>query len=232
MGQKVDPRGFRLGIVRQCSSVWYADKGNYADLVFEDYKIRNHISKRSKKAGISTIKVKRRAKQVEIDIYSARPGMLIGKGGSESGALKAELEKLTSKTIQLNIHDQDKPDMSAPILAEGIAAQLERRMPFRQVMKQAVNRCLKAGAKGVKVCCSGRLAGAEIARREWYKEGRVPLHTLRSDIDFSKKEAQTTYGKIGIKVWVYKGDILSKKDMVEGMEKFNLGPEVEEDVTT
>jgi len=230
MGQKVDPRGLRLGIIKYWDSVWFSDK-NYAGLVLEDYKLRQYIFKKLKRAGISTIKIRRRANQVDVDIYSARPGMVIGKGGSEADALKGELERLVSKSIQLNIHEQAKPDMSAAVLAETITAQLERRMSFRQVMKQAVNRCLKAGAKGVKIRCSGRLAGAEIARSEWYREGRVPLHTLRSDIDYSKKEAFTTYGKIGVKVWVYKGDILDKKDIVEGMEKFELGPEEQEDVT-
>ncbi|MFA5928159.1 MAG: 30S ribosomal protein S3 [Candidatus Margulisiibacteriota bacterium] len=231
MGQKIDPRGLRLGVIRYWDSNWFADKG-YAALVLEDFNIRKFINAKLKRVGITSIKIRRRASQVEVDIYTARPGMIIGKGGSDADALRAGLERLVSKTVQLNVHEQTKPDMSAAVLAETITTQLEKRMPFRQIMKQAVNRCLKAGAKGVKVRCAGRLAGAEIARCEWYREGRVPLHTIRSDIDFVKAEANTNFGKIGVKVWVYKGDVFNRSEFVEGMEKFQLGPEVPEDATT
>jgi small subunit ribosomal protein S3 len=231
MGQKIDPRGFRLGVIRDSDSTWFAENG-YAELVLEDYRIRNFIAKKLNRAGVSSVKIKRRAKQVEINIYAARPGMIIGKGGADVDALRGDIEKKIGKSVQLNIREEEKPDTNAAVLAEGIAAQLERRMPFRQVMKKAVSQCLKSGAKGIRVCCSGRLAGAEIARREWYREGRLPLHTLRSNIDFSKKTAFTTYGTIGIKVWVYKGDILDKKDQIEGMERLQMDPEIKEDVTT
>jgi len=229
MGQKVDPRGFRLGVIRDSDSVWFSVKG-YSSLVLEDYLIRTHIKKKWKKAGVSSIKIKRRAKQVEIDVYFARPGVVIGKGGENVEGLKKELESIINKELQLNIREQEKSDMSAAIVAETIAVQLERRIAFRRAMKQAIARCLKAGAKGVRVCCSGRLNGAEIARTEWYREGRVPLHTLRSNIDYVKTAAFTTYGTIGIKVWVYKGDVFDKKEVVPEMEKYNLGPEVKEDV--
>jgi len=228
MGHKVDPRSIRLGIVRDADSNWFADKG-YAALLLEDKRIRDLIAKTLRKAGIASIKIRRRAKQVEIDIYAARPGMIIGKGGSEVDKLREDIKVMINKLVRINIREQERPDMNSAVLAESIALQLERRMPFRQVMKQTVSRCLKAGAKGVRVCCSGRLGGAEIARIEWSKEGKVPLHTLRSDIDFAKRTAFTTYGTIGVKVWVYKGDVLDKKNIVEGMDKFALEPEIKED---
>lgn len=232
MGQKVDPRGFRLGIIRDWESTWFAEKKKYATMVFEDYKLRKYITENLKKAGVAAIKIKRRAKQVDIDIFSARPGMLIGKGGAEVEEIRKQLGVLIGRNVQVNILEQPKSDMNAVIVAESIASQLERRMPFRQVMKRSVSSSLKAGAKGVRICCAGRLAGAEIARTEWYKEGRVPLHTLRSDIDYAKREAQTTYGKIGIKVWIYKGDILDKRDVSEDLAKYEIAPEISDDVTT
>lgn len=231
MGQKVDPRGFRIGVIRDWDSTWFAEKKKYSLMVLEDYKLREYIIKNLKKAGISSIKIKRRAKQVDIDIYSARPGMLIGKGGSEVEDIRKQLGSLIGRNLQLNILEQSKSDMNAAVVAESITSQLERRMPFRQVMKRSVSSCLKAGAKGVRICCAGRLAGAEIARTEWYKEGRVPLHTMRSDIDYATSEAMTTFGKIGVKVWIYKGDILDKREVIEDMSKFELAPEIQEDVT-
>lgn len=214
MGQKVNPVAIRLGINKDWDSVWFSNK-NYADFINEDFKIREYLKEKLKRASLSSIKIKRRAKQLEIDIYSARPGIIIGKGGQDSAKLKDELEAKFSQKIALNIKEETSPETNAALLAQSVASQLEKRIAFRRAMKQVVNMALSAGAQGIKVACSGRLAGAEIARREWYREGRVPLQTFRADIDYAFTEAHTVYGKIGVKVWVYKGDIIKDKSRAD-----------------
>ncbi len=211
MGQKVHPKGFRLGIVTDWDSIWYA-RYNYPKLILEDMKIRDYLYRQAKRAGVSNVIIKRRAEQVEVDLYAARPGILIGKGGEEIQLLRQELRILIQKRVNINVKEEKNAENNAKFLAEMIALQLEKRIAFRRAMRQIIMRARKAGAQGVKVECSGRLNGAEIARREWYREGRVPLQTLRANIDYAFTEALTTYGKIGVKVWVYKGDILKKDD--------------------
>lgn len=210
MGQKISPVGFRLGINKEWDSVWYAEK-KYSDFIVEDLKIRQFITKRCERAGISNIKIKRRAKQIEVDIFCARPGIIIGKGGVESAKIKEELTAKAQQKVALNIKEQPKPEMCAALIGQSVASQLERRVAFRRAMRQAVNTAMNAGAQGIKIMCAGRLAGAEIARTEWYREGRVPLQTIRADIDYAFTEALTVYGKIGVKVWIYKGDVIDKK---------------------
>lgn len=211
MGQKVHPKGLRLGIHEDWESFWYASDQEFGKLLAEDIELRRYLKNNLYKAGISKIKITRKANQIEIDLYTAKPGLIIGKGGREVAAIREELIKKVGKQVQLNIHEEPNPDACAVLLAETIAFQLEKRVAFRRAMKQAVSKALRAGAKGIKVMCSGRLAGAEIARSEWYRVGRVPLHTLRAKIDYGFAEAMTLYGKIGVKVWVYKGDVLPEK---------------------
>ncbi len=209
MGQKVNPVGFRLGINRTWDSKWYVNR-DYSGYLHEDLKIRNFLKKKLYTTGVSKIDIERKADRLIINIYTARPGMVIGKKGSEVDTLKSELAnftKITSKNLNININEIKKPELDATLIAEGIASQLEKRIAFKRAMKKSVTLALKTGAKGIKISCGGRLAGAEIARTEWYREGRVPLHTLRADIDYGIAEANTTYGKIGIKVWIYKGDV-------------------------
>lgn len=208
MGQKVHPKGFRLGIIEDWDSFWYANDQEFGKILVEDVELRKYLKNNLYKAGISRVKISRKASQIEIDLYTAKPGLIIGKGGREVNAIREELMKKMGKPVQLNIHEESKPEACAVLLAENIASQLERRVAFRRAMKQGVSRALRAGAKGVKIMCGGRLAGAEIARSEWYRMGRVPLHTLRAKIDYGFAEAMTLYGKIGIKVWIYKGDVL------------------------
>ncbi|MBP7189913.1 MAG: 30S ribosomal protein S3 [Rickettsiaceae bacterium] len=213
MGQKVNPHGFRVGptLIKGWDSVLYAER-NYGDLLIQDIKIRRMIAKKHSQAQISKILIDRPSnKSVIINIHARRPGVIIGKSGSDIEALKKEILRMTSGEVYINIHEVKKPDMDASLIAQGIATQLEKRVAFRRAMKRAMQACMKQGAKGIKVSCSGRLGGAEIARTEWYREGRVPLHTLRADIDYSTAEAMTTYGVIGIKVWVYKGDFVENK---------------------
>jgi len=210
LGQKVNPNGLRLGIIRDWESRWYAGK-DYADLLHEDLKIRNYLKKRLYEAGISKIEIERAANRVNVTIHTAKPGMVIGKGGSEVENLRVALTKMTNKQVHINIQEVKQPELDATLVAESIAQQLERRVSFRRAMKQAIQRALRAGAKGVRTIVSGRLGGAEIARSEGYSEGTVPLHTLRADIDYGTAEAHTTYGRIGVKVWIYKGDVLPKK---------------------
>lgn len=210
MGQKVSPKGLRLGIIRDWESKWYADK-EYADYLHEDLKIREYIEQRLKDAAVSSIEIERAANRINITIHTAKPGMVIGKGGSEVEALRKELNKLTGKRVHLNISEIKQSDLDAKLVAENIARQLENRISFRRAMKQAIQRTMRAGAKGVKTLVSGRLAGADIARSEGYNEGTVPLHTLRADIDYGTAEADTTYGKIGVKVWIYRGEVLPQK---------------------
>jgi small subunit ribosomal protein S3 len=207
LGQKVHPIGFRLGIIKSWNSRWYAKKG-YADLLYEDIKIRKLVKQKLYHAGVSRIDVERVGQKIKVNIAAARPGIIIGKKGAEVDKLKSELEALTKRSIAINIQEIRKPELDAQLVAENIALQLERRIAFRRAMKKAVTSATRFGAQGVKVMCAGRLAGGEIARTEWYREGRVPLHTLRADIDYGLAEARTTYGQIGVKVWLYRGEIL------------------------
>lgn len=207
MGQKVNPIGFRLGITRTWDSRWYAE-ADYAKLLHEDLKLRNFLKKRLYNSGVSKIEVERAANKAKINIFTARPGLIIGKKGAEVESIKKELAKLTDKDVFLNIQEVRKPELDAQLVAENVALQLERRVAFRRAMKKSVTSSLKFGAKGIKITCSGRLGGAEMSRTEWYREGRVPLHTLRADIDYGFAEAKTTYGIIGVKVLIYKGDVM------------------------
>lgn len=208
MGQKVHPKGLRLGIIKDWDAKWFADKKNFASLLLEDVKIRRYIKEKLYAAGISRIVIERAANRVRVTIHTAKPGIVIGRGGAEVENLRKELEKMTGKQVHLSIVEIKVPELDAQLVAENIASQLEKRVAFRRAMKQAVARAMRMGAKGIKVCVGGRLAGAEIARTEWYSEGKVPLHTLRADIDYGFAEADTTYGKIGVKVWIYKGEVL------------------------
>ncbi|NLP18414.1 MAG: 30S ribosomal protein S3 [Firmicutes bacterium] len=207
MGQKVNPVGLRIGIIKDWTAKWYADK-DYADLLHEDLAIRKYIKDKLYQAGISTIEIERAANRIRLTVHTAKPGLVIGRGGSGVDALRQELEKMTDKRVHINIEEVKVPELDAQLVAENIAGQLERRIAFRRAMKQAMGRTMRMGAKGIKVTCSGRLGGAEMARREGYHEGTVPLQTLRADIDYGSTEANTTYGKIGVKVWIYKGEVL------------------------
>ena len=216
MGQKVHPTGARLGIIKDWSSKWYADSRNFADYLVEDQKIRKFLKKKEYEAGIANIEIERTAKSVKVNVYTAKPGILIGKGGAGVEALKAEVSKLIGKDVNLNIVEVKNIDTDAQLVAENIAGQLERRISFRRAMKQCMQKSLKAGALGIKTSVSGRLGGADMARTEFYKEGNIPLQTLRADIDYGFAEANTTYGKIGVKVWIYKGEVLPTKKMEGG----------------
>ncbi len=211
MGQKVHPKGFRLGVLESWESRWFAEK-EYADLLHEDLRLRSFIKKRLYHAGLSKIEIERAANKAKINIYTSRPGIVIGKKGAEIDKLKSELSGLTEREVYLNIHEVRRPDLDGQLVAENVALQLERRVAFRRAMKESVARAIRMGAQGVKVRCSGRLAGAEIARTEWYREGRVPLHTLRADISYGTAEAKTTYGVIGIKVWIFRGEVLTREE--------------------
>lgn len=213
MGQKVSPVGLRVGIIRDWESKWFANKKDFTDLLHEDIKIRDYIFKRLKDASVATVEIERAANRVNVNIHTAKPGMVIGKGGSEVDALRNELNKLTGKRVHINITEIKVPELNARLVAENIAQQLERRVAFRRAMKQAIQRTMRAGAQGIKVQVSGRLGGAEIARTEGYSEGTVPLHTLRADIDYAIAEAHTTYGRIGVKVWIYRGQVLPAKNV-------------------
>ena len=217
MGQKVHPRGFRLGIIEHWDSMWYSNK-DYAKFVAEDHAIRKFLKEKLYRAGISKIMIRRRASQVEIDVFTARPGLIIGRGGREAGVIRDEVAALVKKPVQLNINEEENPEACAQLVAENIALQIEKRIAYRRAMKQAMTKALRSGGKGIKVKCAGRLGGGEIARKEWYHRGRVPLHTLRAKIDYGFTEAMTVYGKIGVKVWIYKGDILPEAPVVEKKE--------------
>jgi small subunit ribosomal protein S3 len=208
LGQKVHPIGLRLGIIRSWDSKWFAKK-EYANLVYEDAEIRKFLKEKLYHAGISRIEIARAADRARIRIHTARPGIVIGKKGAEIEALKRQLEQIVRREVMIDIQEVRKPEMDATLVAENIALQLTRRVAFRRAMKKAVSSSLKFGAKGVRVACAGRLGGAEMARREWYREGRVPLHTLRADIDYGTAVAKTTYGVIGVKVWIFKGEVLT-----------------------
>lgn len=217
MGHKVHPFGFRLGGIRDWQSRWYAEK-NYSEFLHEDLRIRQAIASRDKEAGISGVEIDRQANKVTITIHTARPGVVIGRGGQRVDELRLHLESLIGKRIQLNILEVQQPELDAYLVARSIAEQIEHRIAFRRAMKQAIFRTMQAGAKGVRINCAGRLGGAEIARREVSHQGQVPLHTLRADIDYGFDEAHTTLGRIGIKVWIYRGDILSKPSRLEAEE--------------
>ncbi|MCK5310476.1 MAG: 30S ribosomal protein S3 [Desulfobacteraceae bacterium] len=208
MGQKVNPIGLRLGIIKTWDSKWYADK-EYATYVYEDFKVRKFLKKKLYHAGISKIEIERFAKQIRIRVFASRPGIIIGKKGSEIALLKKDLEKMLSSDVLIDIKEVRRAETDAQLVAENIALQLERRIAFRRAMKRSVTTAMRFGAKGIKIICSGRLGGAEMARTEWYKEGRIPLHTLRADIDYGFIEAKTTYGTIGIKVFIFKGEIIN-----------------------
>ncbi len=209
MGQKVNPIGFRLGGIKSWDSRWFASK-DYASFVVADYKIREFLKKKLYHAGISKIEIERWAKKIRLRIYAARPGIVIGKKGAEIEVLKKELEKKVSQEVAIDIQEVRKPEVDAQLVAENVGLQIVRRIAFRRAMKRSVSSAMRFGAKGIKICCSGRLGGAEMARAEWYKEGRIPLHTLRADIDYGFSEARTTYGAIGVKVWIFNGEILEK----------------------
>ncbi|WP_315118778.1 30S ribosomal protein S3 [uncultured Clostridium sp.] len=218
MGQKVNPHGLRVGVIKDWDAKWYADKRNFADYLVEDNLIREYIKNKSYSAGISKIEIERAAKRVKLNIYTAKPGMVIGKGGSGIEVLKSGVKKLVKedKNILINIIEVKSSETDAQLMAENIAQQLEKRISFRRAMKQTIQRAMKAGVKGVKTSCAGRLGGADIARTENYHEGTIPLQTLRADIDYGFAEADTTYGKIGVKVWVYRGEVLpAKKEIKE-----------------
>jgi len=216
LGQKINPIGLRVGIIRDWDSIWFiAKQRNYTQTLLEDIEIRKFVKLRLKHAGIAKVVLKRKGETVEVDIFASRPGIVIGKKGSEVDKLKEELQRLTKREVRININEEKHPEINAQLIAEGVAGQLEKRVAFRRAMKKAIQAALDGGAKGIKIMCSGRLAGSEIARTEWYREGRVPLHTLRADIDYGFSEANTTYGKIGIKCWVFKREIFGPKDKQE-----------------
>lgn len=215
MGQKVNPVGLRVGVIRTWDSRWYSKGRNYALNLHEDFRLREYVKEKLKHAGVARVEIERAANKVKLIISSARPGVVIGKKGTGIDSLRADVQRLTKNEVFLNIQEVRKPDMDAQLISENIALQLEKRISWRRALKKALQAALKSGVRGVKVMVSGRLDGAEIARREWYTEKSVPLHTLRADIDFGTAEAHTTYGIIGVKVWVYKGDVMSVKELEE-----------------
>ena len=219
MGQKVNPHGLRVGVIKDWDSKWYAD-AEFSDYLVEDYNIRKFLKKKLYSAGVSKIEIERASDRVKVIIYTAKPGVVIGKGGAEIEVTKKELAKLTDKKVMVDIKEIERPDRDAQLVAENIAQQLENRVSFRRAMKSCMGRTMKSGAMGIKTCCSGRLGGADIARAEFYSEGTIPLQTLRADIDYGFAEANTTYGKVGVKVWIYKGEILpTKGNQMEGSDK-------------
>jgi len=221
VGQKVNPKGFRIGVIKDWDSKWFANKKDYIIFLHEDLKIRTFIKKKLYSAGVPLVEIERTANRLKVTIHTAKPGIVIGRGGTEVENLRKAVEKLTGRQVNLNIAEVKKPELNAQLVAENICSQLEKRIAFRRAMKQSVTKTLRMGAEGIKISCGGRLAGAEIARTEWYSEGKVPLHTLRADIDYGFAEANTTYGKIGVKVWIYKGEVLpqpKKALVVEGGE--------------
>ena len=217
MGQKMHPHGLRVGVIKDWSSKWYADSKNFSDYLIEDHKIREYVKKKLFLSGIAKIEIERTAKFVKVNVYTAKPGLVIGKGGNLAESLKQELAKMINKDVNLNIVEVKDVDTNAQLVAENICNQLERRISFRRAMKQCMQKAMKAGALGIKTSVSGRLGGADMARTEFYKEGTIPLQTIRADIDYGFYEADTTYGKIGVKVWIYKGEVLpTKKNNTEG----------------
>ena len=219
MGQKVNPHGLRVGVIKDWESRWFADDENFSDNLVEDYKIREFLKKKLYHAGISKIEIERTNDRVKVLVYTAKPGVVIGKGGAEIEKLKGELAKYSTKKVLVDIKEVKRPDNDAQLVAENIAQQLENRISFRRAMKSCMGRAMKAGAKGIKTSCSGRLGGADMARTEFYSEGTIPLQTLRADIQYGFAEADTTYGKLGVKVWIYEGEVLPTKGNKEGSDK-------------
>ena len=218
MGQKVNPHGLRVGVIKDWDSKWYAE-GDFADLLVEDHKIRTFLKKKLYSAGVSKIEIERASDRVKVILYTAKPGVVIGKGGAEIEKVKAELQQFTDKKLVVDIKEVKRPDRDAQLVAENIALQLENRISFRRAMKSCMQRSMKSGALGIKTCCSGRLGGADMARTEFYSDGTIPLQTIRADIDYGFAEADTTYGKVGVKVWIYKGEVLPTKGNKEGSDK-------------
>ena len=218
MGQKVNPHGIRVGVIKDWDSKWYAE-ADFADNLVEDHKIRKFLKKKLYNSGVSKIEIERASDRVKVIIYTAKPGVVIGKGGAEIEKLKAEVQKLTEKKLFVDIKEVKRPERDAQLVAENIAQQLEHRVSFRRAMKSTMGRSMKAGVKGIKTSCSGRLGGADMARTEFYSEGTIPLQTLRADIDYGFAEADTTYGKVGVKVWIYKGEVLPARGNKEGSDK-------------
>ena len=218
MGQKVNPHGLRVGVIKDWDSKWYAEK-DFADYLVEDHEIRTYLKKRLYSAGVSKIEIERASDRVKIIVFTAKPGVVIGKGGSEIEKVKAEVQKMTAKKVFVDIKEVKRPDREAQLVAESIAQQLENRVSFRRAMKSTMSRSMKAGVLGIKTAVGGRLGGADIARTEFYSEGTIPLQTLRADIDYGFAEADTTYGKLGVKVWIYKGEVLPTKGNKEGSDK-------------
>ncbi|OLS02137.1 30S ribosomal protein S3 [Tissierella creatinophila] len=212
MGQKVNPHGLRVGIIKDWNSKWYADKKNFDTFLIEDDKIRKYLKKKLFISGLSKVEIERAANRVKISVYTSKPGMVIGRGGSGVEALRNEIEKMTGRSVSINVEEIKNPSLDAQLVAENIASQLERRVSFRRAMKQVIQRTMRSGAKGIKTSVSGRLGGADMARTEGYSEGTIPLQTLRADIDYGFAEADTTYGKLGVKVWIYKGEVLPTKN--------------------
>ena len=219
MGQKMDPHGLRVGIIKDWDSKWYANKKDFADNLVEDYEIRKFLKKSFADAGVSKVEIERTAKSIRANVYTGKPGIALGKGGEKVNKIRESLTKKFKKDINVNIVEVKNPDVDAQLVAENIAGQIEKRISYRKAMKQCMAKAMKANAKGIKTACSGRLAGAEIARSEFYREGTIPLQTLRADIDYGFAEANTTYGKIGVKVWIYKGEVLPTKKDAEGGRK-------------
>ena len=222
MGQKVNPVGFRLGINRGWDSVWFSKKREFGKLLIEDYKIREYVKKNVVNSGVSQVLIERTSKKCIISIYTSRPGFVIGKKGSDIDKIKKNLSKISDTEVSLNIKEVKKPELNSYLVAENIAQQLVKRIAFRKTMKRAMQSALRLGAKGIRVCLSGRLAGNEIARTEWLREGSVPLHTFRADVDYAESEALTTYGLIGVKVWIYKGEVFSKKSNMNNKDTRNV----------
>ena len=219
MGQKVNPHGLRVGVIKDWDSKWYAEDADFSEFLVEDYNIRKFLKEKLFAAGISKIEIERASDRVKVIIYTAKPGVVIGRGGAEIEVTKKELSKLTDKKVLVDIKEIKRPDKDAQLAAENVAAQLENRVAFRRAMKSVMGRAMKAGALGIKTSCSGRLGGADMARTEFYSEGTIPLQTLRADIDYGFAEADTTYGKVGVKVWIYKGEVLPTKGNKEGSDK-------------
>lgn len=218
MGQKVHPTGMRLGIVKDWASRWYAQSKDFANTLCADIKVRDYLNEKLAQAGISRIQIERPARNAKITVFTARPGVIIGKSGKEVEVLRDELNKILNVPVHISIEEVRKPELDAKLVAESVAQQLEKRVMFRRAMKRAVTTAMRLGAKGIKICVSGRLGGAEIARSEWYREGRVPLHTLRADIDYGVAEAFTTYGVIGVKVWIFKGEVIGDREQAESAQ--------------
>ncbi|MBE6082742.1 MULTISPECIES: 30S ribosomal protein S3 [Tissierellales] len=223
MGQKVNPHGLRIGIIKEWDSKWFADKKNFSDLLIEDFNIREYVKEKLYISGISRVEIERAANRVKVTVFTSKPGMVIGKGGQGVEELRKDIEKMTEKNVIINVEEIKIPELDAQLVAENIAAQLEKRVSFRRAMKQAITRTMRSGALGIKTAIAGRLGGADMARTEGYSEGTIPLQTLRADIDYGFAEANTTYGKLGVKVWLYKGEVLPTKKVEGEVQTENVG---------